>query len=323
MSIKNLVSVIVPVFNVEKYLENCVESIVKQSYLNIEVILVDDGSTDCSGAKCDELAEKDTRIKVIHKSNGGLSDARNRAIDEARGEYLYFVDSDDYISLDSIEYLLKKLKDSDSDIAIGGMLTTSKLDENVIKKETYTLFLNNKEAVRELFYGSYYTTSASAKLYKASLFNEIRYPYGKLNEDLFTTYKLLNRAEKVVCSDKTVYYYYHRPGSIMNSAFNERKLDVVRALDQIERDIDLESYGAKSAFGALNLSLSSALLAEKPDRYYVEEYGIWKRIIGNRVAVLRDSRVNKTIKSYALLSFLGEGLFIKLFSLYYSIKWRM
>lgn len=322
MSVRNLVSVVVPVYNVEKYLEHCVESIVKQTYLNIEVILVDDGSTDSSGKLCDSLANRDARIKVIHKSNGGLSDARNRAIDEARGEYLYFVDSDDYIPLDSIEYLLKKLKDSDSDIAIGGMLTTSKLDESVIKKETYTLFLNNKEAVKELFYGSYYTTSASAKLYKASLFNGIRYPYGKLNEDLFTTYKLLNRAEKVACSDKTVYYYYHRPGSIMNSAFNERKLDVVRALDQIEKDIDLDGYEAKSAFGALNLSLSSTLLAEKPDRNYVDEYGIWKRITGNRVAVLRDSRVNKTIKSYALLSFLGEGLFVSIYNLYYGIKWR-
>lgn len=322
MNVKNLVSVIVPIYNVEKYLERCVDSIVKQTYLNLEIILVDDGSTDSSGALCDKLAKKDTRIKAIHKCNGGLSDARNKAIDEADGEYLYFVDSDDYIPLDSIEYLLNKLKDSKSDIAIGGMLTTSKLDENVAKEETYTVTLNNKEAVRELFYGSYYTTSASAKLYKASLFDEIRYPYGKLNEDLFTTYKLLNRAERVVCSDKTVYYYYHRPGSIMNSAFNERKLDVMRALDQIERDIDLEDYEAKPAFGALNLSLSSALLAEKPDRQYVEEYGIWKRIKDNRSYVLKDSRVNKTIKSYALLSFLGEGLFVYIYNLYYGIKWR-
>lgn len=319
---EELVTIVVPVYNVEVYLNHCVDTILNQTYKNIEVLLVDDGSTDSSGAICDRLAIADKRINVIHKSNGGLSDARNVAIENAKGKYILFVDSDDYIPLDAIEYLYYTLKNNDADVVIGNMILTSKTDEAVEGEESFLKILNNREAVTEMLYGTHFTTSASGKLYKTSLFSDVRYPYRKLNEDLFTTYKVLDKARKVIVSDKIVYYYYHRIGSIMNSSFSEKRLDVVKALDQIAADIDLVKYNAEGAFAGLSLSTSTALLALKPPYEYVDRYGIWKRIKDNRWKVLNDKRINRTIKAYAVLSFLGRRILVSVYNTYYKMKWQ-
>lgn len=317
-----LISVVVPVYNVESYLPHCVDTILKQTYTNIEVFLVDDGSTDSSGIICEELAELDNRIKVIRKNNGGLSDARNVAIEKANGEYITFIDSDDYIPYDSLEYLYSLIREYNADISIGKMLLTSETNELRRNQETQILKLENKEAVKEMLYGSYYTASASGKLYKSSLFKNVRYPYGKLNEDLFTTYKVLDKANLTICSNKIVYYYFHRNGSIMNSAFSYKKLDVLQALNQINKDIELYDYGAQSAFSALTLSTAVAVLALRPEKKYIKEYDIWYRIKKNRYIVLRDKRCNRRIKAYAALSFFGKGVLTIIYNLYYKMKWK-
>ena len=319
---KELITVVVPVYNVETYIQHCAESISNQTYTNLEIYLVDDGSSDLSGTICDELAKKDNRFKVIHKANGGLSDARNVALDQAKGKYITFVDSDDYMPYDAIEYMYELIKRYNADISIGSMYLTSKVDDKIENQETQHIVLNNKEAVTEMLYGSYYTASASGKLYKTSLFQNIRYPFGKLNEDLFTTYKILDKSTKTVCTDKIVYYYFHRSGSIMNSSFNERRLDVLLALDQIETDINLKDYGAETAYAGLTLSTTVALLALKPEKQLVDDYRIWDRVKENRNAVFKDKRCNKTIKAYALLSFGGVKVLTQIYNVYYKLKWR-
>lgn len=319
---KELITVVVPVYNVDIYIQHCAESISNQTYTNLEIFLVDDGSSDSSGKICDELAVKDKRFKVIHKTNGGLSDARNIALDQASGEYVTFVDSDDYIPQDSIEYMYELIKKYNADISIGRMHLTSMVDDRTENQETQLIKLNNKEAVTEMLYGSYYTASASGKLYKTSLFQNIRYPFGRLNEDLFTTYKVLDKSKKTVCSDKIVYYYFHRVGSIMNSSFNERRLDVLLALDKIKSDINLKDYGAETAYAGLTLSTTVALLALKPEKKLIDNYKMWDRIKANRIAVFKDKRCNKTIKSYGLLSFGGMKILIYIYNIYYRYKWR-
>lgn len=221
-----LVSVVVPVYNVEKYLKTCVESITSQTYKNLEIILVNDGSTDTSGDICDKYAKKDSRIIVIHKENGGLSDARNRGIDTAVGEYIIFIDSDDYIHPRAIELLLNDSLYYGADIAVPGMLnvtTNSSIDYSSISIRKSSS-LNPTSALEDMLYQKNITASA-CKLYNRKLFNSIRYPKGKLCEDLGTTYKLFSKASKVIVNPTPMYYYLQRHDSIIHSDFKPARMD--------------------------------------------------------------------------------------------------
>lgn len=177
---KELISVIIPVYNVEKYLNKSIESVIKQTYKELEIILVDDGSTDSSGKICDEFAQKDDRIKVIHKKNGGLSDARNAGISEAKGKYLGFIDSDDYIDKNFYEILYNVLKKYNSDISICKHRETyTDYEENTSKLEIKEQVFNTEQALKELLLFGEVNNYAWNKLYKKELFNEINYPVGK------------------------------------------------------------------------------------------------------------------------------------------------
>lgn len=216
MSRESMISVIVPVYNVEQFLTRCVDSILAQTYEALEIILVDDGSKDASGKICDELAEKDGRIKVIHKENGGLSSARNTGIDAATGEYLAFVDSDDWIEADSYAYMLGLMKKYDAKLACAGRYDVDgKTGEKALglcpKKEEC---ISAEEMVGRIFLWDGCDSSACDKLYHRSLFETFRYPDGKVCEDVPTTYRIVLKAERVVMCDKPIYNYYHRPNSI-------------------------------------------------------------------------------------------------------------
>lgn len=229
-----LISVVVPIYNVEKYIKRCIESIINQTYVNLEIILVNDGSPDKCGEICEKYALKDKRIKVIHKRNGGLSDARNSGIEIAKGKYIGFVDSDDYIDLDMYEILYKNLKKNEADISICDIYTVyddfiekyKKSDENII-------IMNNELAIKEMLDEKIINTSAWNKLYKIELFKEIRYPFGKLSEDLFTTYKLFHISNRICYIDKPKYYYVQTENSIMRSNFNIRKLDTLEGTKEL------------------------------------------------------------------------------------------
>lgn len=232
-----LVTVIVPVYKVEPYLRRCLDSIVNQTYKNLEIILIDDGSPDNCGVICDEYAEIDKRIKVIHKKNGGLSSARNVGLDVFKGEYVSFVDSDDVVSLDMIEYLYDLLSDNNAEISVC-------LHEIVRDNHRWISFknVNNqtvtpKECIKKLLYNDGVDTSAWAKLYKASLFNNVRYPQGKLFEDIATTYKLFFNANRIALGNEAKYSYILRNSSIVGSSFNEKKLDLLEMTDEMGRNV--------------------------------------------------------------------------------------
>lgn len=221
----DLVSVIVPVYNVEKYLERCVCSILSQTYKNIEVILVDDGSCDKSGEICDRLAKEDSRIRVIHKQNGGLSSARNAGIDASLGAYIGFVDSDDYISSVMIEKLYSAVRDTDSQIAVTGRVDKYEDAREVVSFKTDSVQrFDRKDAVRELLLKRIMDVSACDKLFKRELFEDIRFPLGETNEDNAVMFKLLLRCDGVVHTDSADYYYCHRGESISVSMNTKKAL---------------------------------------------------------------------------------------------------
>ena len=220
------ITVIVPVYNVEKYLDRCMESILAQTYTKLEIILVDDGATDSSGAICDFYAQKDARVQVIHKENGGLSSARNAALDIAQGEYIGFVDSDDYISVDMFEKLYQACVQYESEIAICCHYTERGdrllIEEPIVDE---SIQYTGVEALELLIRDQGIRNYAWDKLYKASLFQSIRYPDGRNYEDIATTYLLFYRAKRICSIPRYLYYYQIREGSISSHVEDTKWLE--------------------------------------------------------------------------------------------------
>ena len=224
-----LISIIVPVYNVEKYLAKCIDSIICQTYKNIEILLVDDGATDNSGSICDEYAKKDERIRVIHKQNGGLSDARNRGIIESRGELLGFIDSDDYIDVDMYEVLYNTMKVHDADMSMCGVYELYE-GQKVTQVEKAEDFCTDAEtAMKIVIDGQINYAYAVNKLYKRELFDEIRYPVGKIIEDAFVILFLLEKTKRVAFTNLRKYYYFHRENSITSRTFSKKHYDCIEA----------------------------------------------------------------------------------------------
>lgn len=225
-----LISVIVPVYKVEPYLDKCISSIVNQTYKNLEIILVDDGSPDNCPAMCDAWAEKDSRIRVIHKTNGGLSDARNAGMAVATGELMAFVDSDDWIAPDMYEHLYRRLAEDNSDIAACGvqMIWEDKTPSRALTREG-SCVLNQEEAMQAIIEESWLKQPVWYKLYKTALVRDILFPKGKYHEDVFWSYQAVGRAQRVSVLDHIGYYYLQRGGSIMGEGYSLKRLDAVEA----------------------------------------------------------------------------------------------
>ncbi len=223
-----MVSIIVPCYNVEQYLPKCIESILNQSYANWELILIDDGSPDSSGNICDSYADKDNRIRVIHKENGGLSSARNAGIDIAKGEYITCLDSDDYWHKDFLKVLLNYSKQYNAEIVQCGF---RKVKDNCIDKNEHpgrvNLYDNHSVFIKQAC-----KITIWAKLYKRNLFEEIRMPIGKINEDDYTTWKLYFKAKKICVLTGCFYYYRINPHSIMAKQKKEIRLDFIDAYNE-------------------------------------------------------------------------------------------
>lgn len=223
MSREKLLSVIVPVYNVEAYLLRCVDSILQQSYDHLEVILVDDGSQDASGRICDEYAAGDPRVRVLHKENGGLSSARNAGLDAAAGEYLTFVDSDDWIEPEAYDPMIALLEETGAALVCGGRYDvdgkTGEKTVGLCPKQTRVL--SGEEMAGMLFLWDGCDSSACDKLYRRRLLEKFRYPEGKVCEDVCVTYRILLAAGTVALWDRPFYNYYHRPDSITTAALSE------------------------------------------------------------------------------------------------------
>ena len=218
------ITVIVPIYNAGQYLEKCIDSIINQTYTNLEIILVNDGSTDNSGAICDEYAKKDSRIKVIHKENGGLSSARNAGLDIASGEYVSFVDSDDWIEKDMLEVLYNACTSNDAELSCGGRYDVYPKSTIVGLCPKNDECISVIEMIKKLFLAVECDCSVCDKLFKRSLFDEIHFPLGQINEDEAIFYNLLDGATRVALVNKPLYNYFHRESSISTSDFTERKL---------------------------------------------------------------------------------------------------
>lgn len=247
-----LVSVIVPIYNVERYLDRCVESIVNQTYRNLEIILVDDGSPDKCPEICDEWARKDNRIKVVHKENGGLSDARNAGFEVSNGELVCYIDSDDWIELDFILSLYEAMMNSQADIAECATNYVSE-DGHVlrIRKTPDSVHLDKISALRKLVLEDGVYQTVWNKLYRRELC--IPFEKGKLNEDEFFTWRVLDNANLIAFVEKPLYNYLQRGGSIIQSDYNIRRLDGVRA--KFERMQELQKYESLASLTRQQLAL--------------------------------------------------------------------
>ena len=215
-----LISVVVPVYKVEQYLDRCVQSVCAQTYRNLEIILVDDGSPDNCGEMCEAWRAKDERVRVLHKANGGLSDARNRGAALARGEYISFLDSDDYLAPDALEYLLGLLRQHDADIAIGALRAVPGGEERFERQPEEQLTVMDAEACCRALLAFQFDEQlivACAKLCAAPLVQQNPFPLGRLHEDEATTYKYYDQCRRVVLSNRAVYAYFQNPGSITHN----------------------------------------------------------------------------------------------------------
>lgn len=259
-----LVSIVIPIYKVEKYLHECINSVQSQTYENLEIILVDDGSPDGCPKICDEYAASDNRIKAIHKENGGLSDARNAGIDIASGKYIMFVDSDDVVDCTIVERLMAALLRDNSDIAC---CQFRYIDEDSHPGVTPHSLTDNKliqrnDCMRALLTDANVGVYAWAKIYRRELFDKIRFPVGRLHEDVFTTYKLVDRATSISVVPDVLYFYRIRNNSITTQRFTPKHLDAVCAKNELNNFIH-EHYPAEYKYSRALLAYSAALCLYK------------------------------------------------------------
>jgi glycosyltransferase involved in cell wall biosynthesis len=289
----SLISIIVPVYKTEIYLHKCLNSIVSQTYKNLEIILIDDGSPDNCGIICDECAAQDSRIKVIHQKNEGLSAARNAGLKIASGDYIGFVDSDDWVDVDMYEILHKGVVEYGAQIAICGYYEVVDNKFRQVKEKDTTL-CSREDAVHRLILDETFTNHAWNKLYKRELFDGVFFPYGRAFEDIGTTYKLFEKAQKIVFLNSSKYYYLLRKDSIIGDKTIKSRAD--RCIMIYERYIDLvERYPQEkelllSKFYKNFADLGSLVSRQRKDGWrtyksYIEEIynfanenkrGIWK-----------------------------------------------
>ena len=226
-----VISVIVPIYKVEKYLDRCVESIVNQTFSVIEIILVDDGSPDNCGKMCDEWAKKDSRIKAFHKENGGLSDARNFGIEHSTAEFLIFIDSDDFIEPQMLEVLYGLITEHGADVAVCGLYNCYKSGRFARCTDDNIIVCDGKKALEYVLIGDRMSVEAPTKLIKREVLGDLRFLKGKTSEDAFFTPELLTRVNKLVETPKPLYNYWHRGGSITTAPFNEKGTHVIEAYE--------------------------------------------------------------------------------------------
>lgn len=223
------ISVVVPVYNVEKYIHKCLDSILSQTMEDMEIILVDDGATDNSGQICDEYQKKDARIKVIHKTNGGLSDARNAGTKEATGEYIIYIDSDDYIKETMIEKLYGLMTKYNPDVAVCGVYNVYANGQKPQCDVLEEFECSNVEAFAHLMVGQKIPGGIWNKMIKREIAEKIDFPVGKLYEDAFYSTILMQKVKRVAVTTEPMYYYFHRKGSITTSPFKKRDMDIIEA----------------------------------------------------------------------------------------------
>lgn len=322
---KELITIIIPVYNVEKYIHKCIDSVINQTYKNLEIILVDDGSPDNCGKICDEYAKVDKRIKVIHQKNGGLSDARNSGIDIAKGEFISFVDSDDYINEDCIEILYKAIIENDADMSIGAHTVKYSTGKNINKATGEITTLSPEKVLERMLYDDGIDLSAWAKLYKIDLFKEIRYPKGRLFEDAATTYKLIDKSKKISIISISIYNYIIRNNSISSYKYNHQKMDLVTSTTEMCEYIrkkypQLEKACNRREMYAYLSTISQ--LAKSKEKFQEDQKVLTRYIMKNKRKILKDKRVPKRDKLGIISLSFGFTFYKAMWNTYAKITGR-
>ena len=229
------ISIIIPVYNSAQYLTECLDSVVSQTYDNISLILIDDGSSDSSGKICDSYASNDPRIRIIHTENLGASSARNTGISESDGDYLCFIDSDDHVAPDYIDYLLGLISDNQADISVCQRADARrKIKENKI-------LTNNQDCMRAFVKTGEVDSVVWGKLYKKELFDGVLFPVGKRYEDEFTIYKIIAKAQRIAVGCGSKYYYRKHENSFMNRPFSEKDLEWIESMTE-QKEFITQNY---------------------------------------------------------------------------------
>lgn len=307
---KELVSVIIPVYNVETYLERCIESLLHQTYDMLEIIIVDDGSTDKCPDICDRYGKEYASVKVIHKKNGGLADARNTGLEHASGNFITFIDSDDFVSVYYIENLYKAMIWGNADLSVS-MFENLPEGESLksctcsLQKDSIKI-CSDEECLRSLLYQKGIETSAPGKLYKRESIGKLRFPKGHLYEDIIFVTTMISRSKKIAVIQNVDYYYFQRKGSIQYQSFSLKKLDCVkfsRELNEfIKKNYPVLSNAADCRyFGAI----CNIIFQIPKDQYEKEKRALWNDIKTYRINVIKDRHVRKKTKYAAVLSYLG------------------
>lgn len=314
---KALISVIVPIYNLEEYLDSCIQSLVTQTYERVEILLVDDGSTDSSGKICKRWQERDSRIKYIYKENGGAASARNAALDVCTGTIVTFVDGDDYVDSNYMEVLYSAMVDNQADISICGWKDEYEFTVSTPVRPKRTITYTKTEAMNKLLYQEDFDTAMWAKLYRAELFRNIRFPEGNIYEDIAIIYKVFELCQKVVYSDYEGYHYLLRNTGTTLKKFSKKKMDlidVVEEMDEYIRENCPEVCSAmESKFVRANFHIYLQIPRDK--EFAVERKRIESNINKYRRNVLKDARTRRGTKIALILSGFSYGLFYRLKSL--------
>lgn len=314
---EDLISIIVPVYKVENYLKKSIDSIINQSYKKIEIIIVDDGSPDKCGKICDDYSKKDNRIKVIHKKNGGLSDARNVGIENSNGKYISFIDSDDYVEYNYIEVLYKTILKYNADIAIVGHVVW--YNQNKIERAWYEEYdAKPKKILEKILYDDKIDISAWGKLYNADLFKKIRFPKGRLFEDAATTYKLIDSSNKIAVNSLPLYNYIIRENSISTNVFSEKKMDLIISTKEMTDYIskkypELSKACNRRLMYAYLSTLTQFVKSKSKNRSIKKQLVIY--IKNNKKLVLKDKKVPQRDKIGICALTFGIG--------FYSFLWKI
>lgn len=312
-----LISVIVPVYKVEKELPVCVNSILKQTYKNIEILLIDDGSPDGCGAICDDFADKYSNVKVFHKENGGLSDARNYGISRCKGSYITCVDSDDILKKNFIETLLAIAEKYDADMVVSPYQKFINEAELFIETQHSDNCVDVKKALQLLLYqDKTFHTGAHCKLYKSDLFDKIEYPVGLYYEDLATTYRLMMKCRKIAYTSEQMYGYRIRSESIMRQGFSPKMLSCITVSRQLYADINKAYPDLLNETSSRAFSVNRAIYLQMPHEKKEERKAVWTELKKYRKIVLKDKNSRKREKIMAFCSFFGAEVF-SLFSIPY------
>lgn len=305
------IGIVIPVFNVAPYLEECLQSVIHQTYSDIEIIIIDDGSTDGSGVICDNYAARDHRITVFHEINEGLSVARNKGVERSKSPYILFVDSDDVLAANACKDLYDIVAQQSVDIISFRTCTFhSKIEAATMARGTrQTAFFSRTEAGICYLYGRYFMHSAWSKLYKRHILERIPFPKGKLAEDFAVSYLHIQEAEKLAYFDETLYFYRVRPNSIMTSSRLKLVMDIYDTTC-VKRDFELEHFPdhrkrVETMYANCLLKTLARLHKEKPNAYREQSAEIEQRL-----AVIDRSDLSRTTRAIYSLYCLNKTLFV-------------